>query len=75
MMHRHELAAIIREKNEAWAQLAAADRRCLAYQRSRATAEGYPELPEGWTERRNELRERYQDVRQRYLRITLGRRN
>jgi hypothetical protein len=72
-MKDHELREAIREKNRAWAELAAANRRCMAYQRTRANGGGYPDLPEGWAERRDELRAAYEDVRGRYLRMMLGR--
>ena len=70
-----ELKAVIRAKNEAWRALAEADRRCLAYQRTNYTADGYDPLPEGWEARRADLADRYMGARQRYLRAILGRRN
>ena len=72
-MKDHELSAIILAKNKAWAALADADRHCLAYQRSRFTPTGYPELPDGWEERREELAEAYRASRASYMRAMLQR--
>lgn len=72
-MKVHKRARLIRQKNAAWHALVKAERRCLAYQRSGATSEGYPTLPGGWYERREELRAAYEDVRRRYLKLALGR--
>ncbi len=66
-MQDHELRAIIRAKNAAWDALRRADLRCLAYQRTRANGDGYPELPPSWEEKRAHLREAYRDVRAQYV--------
>jgi hypothetical protein len=69
----HELQQVIRAKNEAWRKLAEAEKTCLAYQRTRYTPTGYPALPEGWEERRQELAHAYREARQVYVGAMLRR--
>jgi len=74
-MQEHELKAIIRAKNEAWAALAQAERYCLSWQREHVTDQGLPRLPAAWDDRRAELATAYKGARQRYVRAMLQRRN
>jgi len=67
-----DLLNAIRAKNRAFAALHKGEVRCLAWQRTRHTSQGYPALPEAWAARLQDLRDEYAAARARCRRAMGG---